>query len=246
MAQRITGSESEEEVMTPEQRAAVREIQQMGQLIKEKARQNQAESGLVQKREARLQAVRTQETSQIAESALVQLLDEGDAEAHAFQCEQMAVLREELAPPSSPIAERLLAEAVVKARFEALLWSARSDHLLLQRKPPEDSYEQQDLSTQLRTKEKLIRLARNQVLYEERAREAKKRYLNALRELAIIRRLSAPLLKVNLAQATPPSGRSATPALGSPDATTWAASSQIVPAHTCSKSQSPSRLPFNV
>ncbi len=81
--------------------------------------------------ESRRLAARTQEIGQIAEAALVQILAGDDVQAQDFQREQIAALREELAPIGSRIEERLLAEVIAKARFEFLMWSARSNQLLL-------------------------------------------------------------------------------------------------------------------
>ena len=70
----------------------------------------------------------------MAESAPVQLLTKDGSEAQAFQREQMAALAmswvSEMAPPGSPTSERLLADVIARARFEALLWSALADTLL--------------------------------------------------------------------------------------------------------------------
>lgn len=107
-----------------------------------------------------------------SQSALVQLLDEGDAEAHAFQRQQMAALREELAPPGSPIGERLLAEAIAKARFEYLMWSARSDYLLLHPPPKPPHYHVLDSRADREVKDKAHIEFRAQRVYEERARAA--------------------------------------------------------------------------
>lgn len=182
--------------------------------------------------EARLQALRTQEIGQIAESALVRLADEEDDQAHAFQREEMAALRDELAPPGSLTMERLLAEAIVKARFEAMMWSARSNRLLLERKSLEEPADRPGLQEQRqarRAKELAARQAREQARCEEQARLAEKRYLQALRELVNLRRLSAPLLQVNLAQPAPAPDNSTAPVLGSPNTSAWVAPSLLAP-----------------
>jgi hypothetical protein len=155
-------------------------------------------------RTARIQVLRTQEIGQLAEAALVNIVDEGDEEAHAFQRQQMAALRDELAPPGSSIAERLLAEAIVKARFEYMMWSARADYHFLHPAPKPEMFVVHESPVRRAAKDKAHRAYKARAFAEEKARLAEKRYLSTLRDLEALRRQNAPLVQLNIAHQTAP------------------------------------------
>lgn len=236
MARRVTRAEEKEEEgqITPAGLAAIKARLEVEEKLAKARTASQAadqsvssqELALVQEQEARLQVVRTQEVGQIAESALVQLLTKDDSKAHAFQREHMAALRDEFAPPDSPISERLLVEIIVKARFEAQLWSERSDQMILDRMAHPLALDGLSYKAAQDAKAQAGSHARAQQKCEERALAAEKRCVGALRELNNLRRLNAPLVQVNLAHVAPGSVASAAPphALASaPETVTWSA-----------------------
>lgn len=138
--------------------------------------------------ETKILAARAQEIGAIAQTSLLRLMVGEDEEALAFQRHQMDELRDELAPPGSRIEERLLAEVIVKARFETLLWQARSADLIT-------TGQTQQVEHLGRT-----RITRNTgALSDKRAADAEKRYLQALRELTQLRRTLGPTVQVNVA-----------------------------------------------
>lgn len=145
LAQRVVRSEVDR--MTSDDWAALEHIKEQMQEAAEERRAQAAETGSTsaqaasraasreqeraREHESRLLATRTQQIGQQAEAALLQLVAGSDAPAQAFQQRQIVALSEELAPPGSSIEERLLAAVIAKARFEALLWRALVDTLLL-------------------------------------------------------------------------------------------------------------------
>lgn len=117
--------------------------------------------------EAKILAARAQEIGTIAQTSLLRLLTGEDAEGMAVQRRQMEELRAELAPPGSRIEEKLLAEIIVKARFETLLWQAHSADLIATRqtKPVTESRPGMRITTNVGA------------IAEKRAENAEKRYL---------------------------------------------------------------------
>ncbi len=167
-------------------RASEREVSRAAARELERARQH----------ESRLLASRTQAIGQAAEEALVRVLAGNDAPAWAFQQGQIAAMVDELTGPAASIEERLLAAVVAKARFEALLWSAGRDALLLDAAPDPHARAVRSMKP-ARAAGSPDLSARNQsgdqALLSKRVCQAEKRYLQALRELANLRRLDGPL-----------------------------------------------------
>ena len=135
--------------------------------------------------EAKILAARTQEIGAIAQTSLLSLLVGEDTDALEFQRQQMAELCDQLAPPGSRIEERLLAEVIVYARFETLLWQARAADLIATGQTHQTDHR---------------RVTRNiGAIADKRAADAQKRYLQALRDLAHLRRTLGPAVQVNIA-----------------------------------------------